>query len=309
MTIWQKHWNNTTSDPRMQLLLSEMGVRGYGIYWLISERLSACQQGAILQQQLVLDMRSRRLNSQYILQVINNYYLFETDEGGYVRHHPMAIGYMNAHTLHLLRTGQLGCEALCHPAGAVGSGQVAVARTPVQRSSNAQPIPTLYYARAREKKKSISFLKNEIQTRARERTETMLQEGKQGEARLQEGEQGEKWLQQGKQGEAWLQEGKQGEKWLQQGEQREAWLQEGKQSGAGSSWAIKAECRWASKAGSRWASNAESRWASNAGSREQFEELIGGRRCADGKPIPDEAPPRPSATAVWDAGAHQWLEL
>ena len=290
MTIWQKHWNNTTSDPRMQLLLSEMGVRGYGIYWLISERLSACQQGAILQQQLVLDMRSRRLNSQYILQVINNYYLFETDEGGYVRHHPMAIGYMNAHTLHLLRTGQLGCEALCHPAGAVGSGQVAVARTPVQRSSNAQPIPTLYYARAREKKKkSISFLKNEIQTRARERTETMLQEEKQGKARLQEGEQSEKWLQ--------------------QGEQREAWLQEGKQSGAGSSWAIKAECRWASKAGSRWASKAESRWASKAGSREQFEELIGGRRCADGKPIPDEAPPRPSATAVWDAGAHQWLEL
>lgn len=259
MTIWQKHWNNTTSDPRMQLLLSEMGVRGYGIYWLISERLSACQQGAILQQQLVLDMRSRRLNSQYILQVINNYYLFETDEGGYVRHHPMAIGYMNAHTLHLLRTGQLGCEALSQPPGAVGSGQAAVARTPVQRSSNTQPIPTLYYARAREKKKSISFLKNEIQTRARERTETMLQEGK--------------------------------------------------QSGAESREQFEAECSWASKAGSRWASNAESRWASKAGSREQFEELIGGRRCADGKPIPDEAPPRPSATAVWDAGAHQWLEL
>lgn len=270
MTIWQKHWNNTTSDPRMQLLLSEMGVRGYGIYWLISERLSACQQGAILQQQLVLDMRSRRLNSQYILQVINNYYLFETDEGGYVRHHPMAIGYMNAHTLHLLRTGQLGCEALSQPPGAVGSGQAAVARTPVQRSSNTQPITTLYYARAREKKKkSISFLKNEIQTRAREREETMLQERKQGEA----------------------------------------WLQEGKQSGAESREQFEAECSWASKAGSRWASNAESRWASKAGSREQFEEMIGGRRCADGKPIPDEAPPRPSATAVWDAGAHQWLEL
>jgi|GEM_PF-6528603 len=190
MAIWQKHWSNTASDPRMQWLLTEMGVRGYGIYWLISERLTACEQGAILQQHLVHDMRSRQLNSQYILQVINNYFLFETDEGGYVRHHRVLIGYMNAHTLHQLKTGQLSpalldCATNAQP-------------TPIHRTANAQSNGTLYNVRAGKNRKYIIV---------------------------------------------------------------------------------------------------------------SFEEHIDGKRYADGKPIPFDAPPRPSATALWDAGAHQWTEI
>ena len=133
MSLWQKHWSNTSSDPRMQMLITEMGPKGYGIYWLISERLTACEEGAVMKQRLVKDMCSRRLNSNYILQVINNYYLFETDEGGYVRHHPVRIGEMSAHTLHDLKTGKLPQE-----------------QTHVQRASDTTPNSSYYNVRAGE---------------------------------------------------------------------------------------------------------------------------------------------------------------
>lgn len=38
----------------------------------------------------------------------------------------------------------------------------------------------------------------------------------------------------------------------------------------------------------------------------RFEERVGGKRMYLGHPIPDDAPPRPDASAVWDDVLRKW---
>ena len=200
MNNWQKHWSNSSNDPRMQLLIGEMGPKGYGIYWLISERIHATGHDCALQKDIVRNIRSRRLNRQYIEQVINKYYLFLMNTEGFVVHHPVPLGHMSAHLLHDLMHGKAELPAQYTSCSQPGNQPTAMVGT--KNGSNGDRLHPYYNARAGENK-NISCIKN------------------------------------------------------------------------------------------------------NKG----FEEIINGVRYADGKPIPGEAPPRPSSTAVWDTGAHLWLEL
>ena len=38
----------------------------------------------------------------------------------------------------------------------------------------------------------------------------------------------------------------------------------------------------------------------------RYEQLVNGRRTYLGCPIPDDAPPRPDATAFWNEATHSW---
>ena len=114
MAQWQKHWSNSASDPRMQLLITEMGPKGYGIYWLISERIKDTGNDCVMRQEILRKIRSRKLNKQYVQQVLDGYYLFETSPEGLVQHHPIPLGNMNANTLHNLISGKIKSPTEMH---------------------------------------------------------------------------------------------------------------------------------------------------------------------------------------------------
>ena len=111
MAKWQKHWSNSSNDPRLQLLISEMGAKGYGIYWLISEQITGNENGSVLLKDIIKRIQSRRLNRQYIERVIDKYFLFEQNMEGFVFQHRIQIGDMNAHLLHQLMTGEVKMDA------------------------------------------------------------------------------------------------------------------------------------------------------------------------------------------------------
>ena len=222
MNNWQKHWSNSSNDPRMQLLIGDMGPKGYGIYWLISERIHATGHDCALHKDIVRNIRSRRLNRQYIQQVIDKYYLFLMNTEGFVSHHPVPLGHMSAHLLHDLIHGKVQLPAETTASCSPNSGHPTASPEPTvstKNGTNPHRLFSYYNTRASEKKKKeIVVLNNNHKNNARE------------------------------------------------GERKEEIVVS------------------------------------------RFEEVVNGIRYVEGRPIPAEAPPRPSATALWDAGNHSWRD-
>ena len=327
MTQWQKHWSNTVNDPRIQMLIGEMGARGYGIYWLVSERICGCEERAVNKYQLVRNMCSRRLNSRFIERVIDNYYLFETDGEGYVRHHPVQIGGMSAQKLLDLK-----------------NGKEAPPRTRVQHNAEHASDDTYYNVRAdeknREKYNHISCNAHEMekQTSSTEVCSPEMEAVLSSHPAVREAlgsfvskpwcpfvlslfdPKYRMWRQT-----TCLHSGYPlllDRHWEEavvgfihhiiaydkadeiRSEQNVHYYF----ASFVSRYNISGKKLLAQLKQKETSSRKTEVTPSFPGANE-FEEERGGKRYADGKPIPNDAPPRPSATAVWDAGGHQWIEL
>ena len=353
------HWSNSSNDPRLQLLISEMGAKGYGIFWLISEQITGNDNGSVLLKDIIKRIQSRRLNRQYIERVIDKYFLFEQNMEGFVFHHRIQIGDMNAHLLHQLMTGKVKMDA-------------ALYTVHTKNGMNGEQHNTLYNARAGdtitttvnnnhepemtdESRDAANRNRDALIERLFARNEPAVKDVKatleryplvkeaagsladmpwcayvlscfepsygmwkmttclrSGYATLLE----RNWepavaefvkhiialdkadeIRSDKDAHFYFTNfvnryHATGKRLLETLKQRE--------SGPGAS----AFPNSGSLEGS--ANGQASPLPLNRGS---FEQLVNGRRFADGKPIPPEAPPRPSATAQWDAGAHQWSEF
>lgn len=309
MALWQKHWSNTPSDPRMQLLIGEMGAKGYGIYWLLSEKIIACNEGAVLLPQLKLEMCSRKLYSKSVLQVINNYYLFETDDSGYVRLHPIPIGNMSAHMLHDLK-----------------SGKVEPMQTFIRNISETTPDSTYYNTRAGENQNNnnITCLTHESILNEHPKVKEVLgfftTSTWCGYVLTLLDPKSFMWRQSTclHSGYAMLLD----RHWEDavvafihhiialdradeiRSEQNVHYYFANFVNRYNNTGKKLMEMLKQQENGGKTIKPAPSFPGAN-----NFEEIIGGKRYADGKPIPDDAPPRPSATAVWDAGGQCWTEL
>ncbi len=330
MTSWQKHWSNSASDPRMQLLITKMGPKGYGIYWLISERINDTGNDCVMRQEILRKIRSRKLNKQYIQQVLDDYYLFETSPEGFVQHHPIALGDMSVHTLHDLISGKIKSSTEMYTVC-------------TENGTNDIQDPSYYNVRAGENRKDninitcMTHVNEEQDGRAGVITPTvatLLKEHPKVKAAL--GELACK---------PWcihvlaLFDPLYGV-WRQV-----TCLHSGYSTLLDRHWEEAVvefihhiivldkadEIRSDQNAHYYFANFVNKYHASGkkllAKLKEKernvktvepapsfpgthcYEEYINGKRYADGKPIPDWAPPRPSATAVWDAGSLCWTEL
>ena len=314
MAQWQKHWSNSASDPRMQLLITEMGPKGYGIYWLISERIKDTGNDCVMRQEILRKIRSRKLNKQYIQQVLDGYYLFETSPEGLVQHHPIALGDMSAHTLHNLISGKIQSPAemhtVCAENGTNGTHDATYynVRAGENRTDN-KNITCMTHVKGLDEHPKVKEAIGELASKpwcihilalfnplyCMWRQTTCLHSGyptlldrhwedavvefvhhiialdRADEIRSDQN--------------AHYYFANFVNKYHPSGKKLLAKLKEKERN-------VKVVEPAPSFPGTH-----------------SYEDSLGGKRYADGKPIPAWAPPRPSATAVWDAGSERWIEL
>ena len=77
---WMKHYSN------------DMGYFGVGLYWTLCERIECRGEGSYPRKQLVQELKSRRLNSRHIHKLLDKYNLFFTSPEGTVSLSPLCPG-------------------------------------------------------------------------------------------------------------------------------------------------------------------------------------------------------------------------
>lgn len=91
---WIKHYGKASMDPRMEKVIDDMGCFGVGLYWRLCERIECWGNGSYSREQLVRELKGRRLNSRHIHAMLDKYGLFITSPDGYVSLAPIRIGCM-----------------------------------------------------------------------------------------------------------------------------------------------------------------------------------------------------------------------
>lgn len=81
---WMKHYGKASLDPRIEKVIDDMGCFGVGLYWRLCERIECWGNGSYPRQQLIKELKSRRLNSRHIQQLLDQYELFITAPDGKV---------------------------------------------------------------------------------------------------------------------------------------------------------------------------------------------------------------------------------
>lgn len=81
---WFKHYANADKDSRLQRLKTDYGFWGMGVYWSILERVVCYGEGCYPRNEL-MGMKLNRRDTGVIKAVLDRYDLFLTDEFGMVR--------------------------------------------------------------------------------------------------------------------------------------------------------------------------------------------------------------------------------
>ena len=81
---WMKHYSKAGLDLRIQNVINDMGYFGVGLYWTLCERIECWGEGSYPRKQLVQELKSRRLNSRHINKLLDEYNLFFTSPEGTV---------------------------------------------------------------------------------------------------------------------------------------------------------------------------------------------------------------------------------
>ena len=83
MNFYLKHPLMAAQDPRMKKLLKEEGLKGFGAYWIIIEKLGMLPDSYAEFEYLRPFCKEMRLSFAYIKKIILNYELFTIYEDGY----------------------------------------------------------------------------------------------------------------------------------------------------------------------------------------------------------------------------------
>ncbi len=89
---WMKHYSKAGLDLRIQNVINDMGYFGVGLYWTLCERIECFGEGSYPRKQLIQELRSRRLNSRHINKLLDEYNLFLTSPEGTVSLSPLCPG-------------------------------------------------------------------------------------------------------------------------------------------------------------------------------------------------------------------------
>ena len=89
---WMKHYSKAGLDMRMQNVINDMGYFGVGLYRTLCERIECRGEGSYPRKQLVQELKSRRLNSRHIHKLLDEYNLFFTSPEGTVSLSPLCPG-------------------------------------------------------------------------------------------------------------------------------------------------------------------------------------------------------------------------
>ena len=81
---WFKHYANADKDSRLQRLKTDYGFWGMGVYWSILERVVCYGEGCYPRNEL-MGLKQNRRDTGVIKAVLDRYELFQTDEFGMVR--------------------------------------------------------------------------------------------------------------------------------------------------------------------------------------------------------------------------------
>ena len=77
------HDSNATRDPKVMILMGEMGLEGYGIYWVLIELLRD-QPGFLAPIQIIKPLSISHNSSEEKFQtVVSRYGLFERDDDNF----------------------------------------------------------------------------------------------------------------------------------------------------------------------------------------------------------------------------------
>ena len=344
MTNWQKHWSNSSNDPRMQMLIGEMGAFGYGLYWLISEYLSD-ESNRCTAQNIVQHIRSRKINRRHIVRVLDEFWLFETDSDGIVQQHQIPIGNMSAHLLHQLKNGDLTLQPkgnlkadmpLDNTLFNTQAGEMYNRNIVSQRNNINEPARAggSFDSKSNDVLVQRLFARNEPCVKDVAATLAEHPKMKKAVGSLANmpwcayvlslfAPQYDMWRQTAccTSGYATLLD----RNWetavaefvkhiiamdradeIRSDQKAHYYFANYVNRYHASGKALLRLLKQQESAGSKQHTGASSnRPLLDSG----FEQLINGVRYANGKPIPPEAPPRPSPTALWDAGSHQWSEF
>ena len=87
-----KHYSKAGLDLRIQNVINDMGYFGVGLYRTLCERIECRGEGSYPRKQLVQELKSRRLNSRHIHKLLDEYNLFFTSPEGTVSLSPLCPG-------------------------------------------------------------------------------------------------------------------------------------------------------------------------------------------------------------------------
>lgn len=81
---WLKHNGNASFDSRLIKLQEALGYYGYGLYWSIVERVECIGEGCYPRKRLENELAVTRADKRKINQVLDDFNLFVTLDGGLV---------------------------------------------------------------------------------------------------------------------------------------------------------------------------------------------------------------------------------
>ena len=81
---WFKHCGNASFDSRLIELQEALGYYGYGLYWSIVERVECLGEGCYPRKRLENELAVTRADKRKINQVLDDFNLFVTLDGGLV---------------------------------------------------------------------------------------------------------------------------------------------------------------------------------------------------------------------------------
>lgn len=77
---WFKHHGKASADPRMRMLKEAFGYAGIGVYWEIVERIETWGDGQYPRKELVAVLRNHRVSGKMLNSILDDFFLFEKNE-------------------------------------------------------------------------------------------------------------------------------------------------------------------------------------------------------------------------------------
>jgi hypothetical protein len=81
-SLWLKHDSNAQDDPKCMLLIDQLQMEGYGIFWALNEKLRAEADHTLPLSVIPSFARRWGTTSEKVIAVIKNYELYEVSDDG-----------------------------------------------------------------------------------------------------------------------------------------------------------------------------------------------------------------------------------
>lgn len=290
---WMKHHGKASLDARMTRVINEMGCFGVGLYWRLCEYIECQGNGSYPREQLINELKGRRLNSRHIHTLLDKFSLFVTLPNGFVTLSSEQLGTVFDEDEPMSRGTLVEDEPMSHGTSVEQPQRAHAIERDSKRENNNNNAHTHEWLESYKECKWYPYLVELLHSEQSLWREAVCMKSGYGLLLMRQWEHAVRLFA------LHLLTYDTGGQICSLQDARyyfNSYINPAIKSGR----ELKEELKRLD--------NPEQSQAT-AADPYRFEERINGKRYANGHPIPDSAPPRPSATAIWDESSESWIDF